>query len=50
MSAHGGFVQTQGGSFLEGVYTNEAYEDSQSPSLRLNIRMAVGSVSLDTTR
>jgi hypothetical protein len=35
---------------MGGVYTNDAYENEQSPSLRLDIRMGVGSVSLDTTR
>jgi len=50
VSAHGGFVQTRSGGFLGGVYTNDAYEKSQGPSLRLDIRLGVGSVSIDTTR
>ncbi len=50
VSAHGGFVQTRSGGFLGGVYTNDAYEDNQSPSLRVEIRLGVGSVSIDTTR
>jgi hypothetical protein len=50
VSARGGFVQTRSGGFLGGVYTNDAYETSKEPSLRIDIRMGVGSVSLDTTR
>jgi hypothetical protein len=51
VSAHGGFLQIRSRGFpLGGVYTNDAYEASQDPSLRLDIRMGVGSVSLDTTR
>ena len=50
VSAHGGFVQTRRGGFLGGVYTNDAYENNRSPSLRLDIRLGVGSVSIDTTR
>jgi len=51
VSAHGGFLQTRSRGFpLGGVYTNDAYEKSKEPSLRIDIRMGVGSVSLDTTR
>lgn len=51
VSAHGGFVQTRSRGFpMGGVYTNDAYESSESPSLRLDIRLGVGSVSIDTTR
>jgi len=51
VSAHGGFLQTRSRGFpLGGVYTNDAYEESKEPSLRIDIRMGVGSVSLDTTR
>jgi len=51
VSAHGGFLQNRSRGFpLGGVYTNDAYETSQGPSLRLDIRMGVGSVSIDTTR
>jgi hypothetical protein len=51
VSAHGGFLQTRSRGFpLGGVYSNDAYEASQGPSLRLDIRMGVGSVSIDTTR
>jgi hypothetical protein len=48
VSAHGGFVQTRSGGFLGGVYTNDAYEKSQGPNLSLDIRLGVGSVSIDT--
>lgn len=51
VSAHGGFVQIRSRGFpMGGVYTNDAYESSESPSLRLDIRLGVGSVSIDTTR
>lgn len=51
VSAHGGFVRTRSRGFpMGGVYTNDAYESSESPSLRLDIRLGVGSVSIDTTR
>jgi hypothetical protein len=51
VSAHGGFLQTQNKGFpLGGIYTNNAYETSNGPSLRLDIKMGVGSVSIDTTR
>ena len=48
--AHGGFLQTRSRDFLGGVYTNDAYEKSKEPSLKRDIRMGVGSISLDTTR
>jgi hypothetical protein len=51
VSVHGGFVQTRSRGFpMGGVYTNDAYENKQGPSLRMEIRMGVGSVSIDTTR
>jgi hypothetical protein len=51
VSVHGGFVQTRSRGFpMGGVYTNDAYENKQGPSLRMELRMGVGSVSIDTTR
>jgi hypothetical protein len=47
VSAMGGFRKMRRGGFLGGEYTNEAYEDSQGPVLEIDIRMGVGSVTLD---
>ena len=49
VSALGGFRKMHRGGFrLGGEYTNEAYEGSQGPTLEIDIRMGVGSVTLDT--
>jgi hypothetical protein len=50
VNVHGGFLQTRNRGFpLGGVYTNDAYNRGKSPSLSINIRMGVGSASIETT-